>query len=273
MLNTGIIAAVAAFCTFFGSEDGDIVRVYADGERTDIYESAYVEENSVYVPLQEVGESLGAVAVVWSPESETMELEAPGLFITATVGDEYMEANGRFIYLPGGVQYRFNRVMVPADGLALAFGAELTYLPKVGAVCFTSGTPIESGEGFYDEDDVYWLSRLIQAEAGGESMRGKISVGSVVMNRVASGDFPNTVEKVIFDSNCGIQFSPAYNGAIYNTPSDDSVIAAKLALDGARPVGDCLYFSASYLSDSCWAARTMCVYETIGRQTFYTSSF
>lgn len=269
MLNTGIIAAVAAFCTFFSGEDGDIVRIYAGGERTDIYESAYVEDNTLYVPLQEVSESLGAVAVVWSPEDETMELEAPELFITATVGDEYIEANGRFLYVPGGVQYRHNRVMVPAEVLARAFGAELTYLPKVDAVRFDSGTPIESGDSFYDETDVYWLSRLIQAEAGGESMRGKISVGSVVQNRVLSDEFPDTIEAVIFDSSCGIQFSPAYNGAIYNTPSSDSIIAAKLALDGARPVGDCLYFSASYLSESCWAARTMCVYETIGRQTFY----
>lgn len=269
MLNTGIIAAVAAFCTLFSPDDGGTVRIYADGERTDIYESAYIEDETVYVPLEEVSESLGAVAVVWSPQEETMELEAPDLFLTATVGDEYIEANGRFLYVPGCVQYRHNRVMVSAEALAKAFGAELTYLPKVGAVRFTSGTPIESGESFYDPEDVYWLSRLIEAEAGGESMKGKISVGSVVINRVECDEFPDTVEGVIFDSRCGIQFSPAYNGAIYNTPSEDSVTAAKLALDGAKPVGGCLYFSASYLSDSCWAARTMCVYETIGKQTFY----
>jgi N-acetylmuramoyl-L-alanine amidase len=97
-----------------------------------------------------------------------------------------------------------------------------------------SGT-IVSGDQYYDSDDVKWLSRIINAEAEAEPLEGKIAVGNVVLNRVASDEFPDTIYSVIFDKANGVQFSPTASGAIYNTPTDESVLAAKMCLDG--PVG------------------------------------
>ncbi len=268
MVNTAILAA-ALVCTLYAPSECEGIRVFAEEVRTDIYESAYVYESEVYVPLQEVCETLGATAVIWDGETEVMEVEAPGAVIRAEVHELYMECNGRYIYIPGEVQYRHNRVMVPATAVAWAFGGQAEYLYEGRVVNISTGEPPESGSSFYGENDLYWLSRLIEAEAGGESMEGKISVGSVVMNRVESDKFPDTVEEVIFDKKFNIQFSPAYNGAIYNTPSEDSVIAAKLSLEGAKPVEDCLYFSAASLSKTCWAAKALGIYDTIGGQTFY----
>ena len=57
----------------------------------------------------------------------------------------------------------------------------------------------------YSENDLYWLSRIIEAEASGESFSGKIAVGNCVLNRVKSSEFPNTIYDVIFDKNHGVQ--------------------------------------------------------------------
>ncbi len=104
----------------------------------------------------------------------------------------------------------------------------------------TSGSgPILSGEQAYQADVVYWLSRIIYAESGNQPLDGKIAVGNVVLNRVASPRFPNSVYEVIFQRN---QFTPAANGSINRTPSAESVVAAKLCLDGANTAGSALYF-------------------------------
>ena len=91
--------------------------------------------------------------------------------------------------------------------------------------------------------DIYWLARIIEAEAGGESYKGKVAIGNVILNRVNSKDFPNTIYNVIFEYYGNIpQFSPVADGTIYNTPSEESINAAKDALNGARPVGNSTYF-------------------------------
>ena len=61
--------------------------------------------------------------------------------------------------------------------------------------------------------------------------------------------------------------TPAATGAVYNTPSAESVIAAKLALDGASTAGESLYFNAAGVR--CWASRNREVYATIGGQVFF----
>jgi N-acetylmuramoyl-L-alanine amidase len=86
------------------------------------------------------------------------------------------------------------------------------------------------------------------------------------MNRVASPIFPDTVHEVIFDKQYGIQFTPAYSGAIYNTPSEECIIAAKIALDGGNTAGNSLYFASS---KNCWAARARPFAMTIGGHYFY----
>jgi N-acetylmuramoyl-L-alanine amidase len=52
------------------------------------------------------------------------------------------------------------------------------------------GGAIESGDTWYDEEDLYWLSRIISAEARGESLEGQIAVGNVVLNRMKSDRWP-----------------------------------------------------------------------------------
>ena len=91
-------------------------------------------------------------------------------------------------------------------------------------------------------------------------------MGNVVLNRVASPLFPNTVRDVLFQPN---QFTPASSGVLQRTPSAESVIAAKLCLDGANTAGNALYFVNPRVSPNSWAARNRPYVATIGAHAFF----
>ena len=126
--------------------------------------------------------------------------------------------------------------------------------------------PIASGDSFYNSTDLYWLSRIIYAESGNQPLEGKIAVGNVVLNRVASSLFPNSVYDVIFQRN---QFTPASSGSINRVPSEDAVIAAKLCLDGANTADNALYFVNPKASPNSWASRNCTYVATIGAHAFF----
>ena len=89
------------------------------------------------------------------------------------------------------------------------------------------------------------LAALIFCEAGNQPYEGQVAVGAVVMNRVRSGSFPNTITDVIYQSG---QFTPAMTGWLDSVLASDgytdsAMQAAADALAGSNPVGDCLYFS------------------------------
>lgn len=89
------------------------------------------------------------------------------------------------------------------------------------------------------------LAALIFCEAGNQPYEGQVAVGAVVMNRVRSGSFPDTITDVIYQSG---QFTPAMTGWLDSVLASDgytdsAMQAAADALAGSNPVGDCLYFS------------------------------
>lgn len=93
-------------------------------------------------------------------------------------------------------------------------------------------------------DDTTLLAALIYCEAGNQSYEGMVAVGAVVLNRVASSSFPNTIYDVIYQSG---QFTPAYSGALASALASGvpsaCYDAAVAALNGENPVGGALYFN------------------------------
>ena len=129
---------------------------------------------------------------------------------------------------------------------------------------------LNDNDGFmYNEEDVYWLSRIVFAESRGESYEGKLAVANTVINRVKSDIYPNSVKDVIFDTNHGIQYQPVANGTIYNTPDAESEMAAKEALEGKNIIGGCMFFFNPKISTSSWIADNREFYMTIGNHSFY----
>lgn len=118
------------------------------------------------------------------------------------------------------------------------------------------------------EEERHLLERLVEAEAKGESLTGKIAVANVVLNRVKSDKFPDTITEVIMQDG---QFSPVINGSINNMPSKDSILAVKKAVDEGYKVfgSDVLYFCNKKIAQNQWIAENKKVAMTIGNHTFY----
>ena len=100
-------------------------------------------------------------------------------------------------------------------------------------------------------------------------MAGKIAVGTVVMNRVKSSQYPNTVYGVIFDKKYGTQFTPVASGSIYNTPSADSIEAARRVLQGERTDSRILFFVNEKIATNNWISKNRTYITTIGNHKFY----
>lgn len=103
--------------------------------------------------------------------------------------------------------------------------------------------------------EVDLLARLIEAETGGEIYQAKVAVGGVVVNRVQSPDWPNSISSVI-NQKIGEyqQFTPVKNGMINNKPSEDSIKAAKAAINGSDPSkGAMFYFDDSSTNQWLWS--------------------
>lgn len=122
----------------------------------------------------------------------------------------------------------------------------------------------------YTSTDLYWLSRIINAEAEAEPYSGKVAVGNVILNRVRLSSFPNTVKGVIFEYYKGIpQFSPVADGTIYNAPNSDSIKAAKAAFSGTNYVGNATYFFNPDKSEGTWIVNNKTYVKRIGNHVFY----
>ena len=251
------------------------VPVYIDGVRC--LTDAYIIENGVtYLPLRTLAmQMLDTPEIYWSDANGYAVVKTDSLTITAKPGDCYITANGRYlalsglypaeITLVGGVTY------VPLRTAVRAMGGEIHWNAADRTVEITRGTgAIEHGSSYYNDDEVYWLSRIIYAESGAEPLRGQLAVGSVVMNRAASKQFPNTIYGVIFDRKWGVQFTPIANGAIYKTPSAESIIAAKLILDGCRISNHALYFLDPRQASSFWIVENRQALFSIGCHDFYS---
>ncbi len=121
-----------------------------------------------------------------------------------------------------------------------------------------------SSRGSFREDEVTLLAKAITGEARGEPYIGQVAVGAVVLNRVKSPSFPNTIAGVIYQPGA---FTAVSDGQI-NLPPDPSCLkAARDALNGWDPTGGCLYYWNPATATSKWI-WTRTVVRKIGKHWF-----
>jgi N-acetylmuramoyl-L-alanine amidase len=108
------------------------------------------------------------------------------------------------------------------------------------------------------------LARLIHAEARGESYTGQVAVGAVVLNRVRSSSFPNTISAVIYQP---YAFTCVNDGQINLSPNETAFSAAKDAMNGWDPSYGSLYYYNPAVATSKWIFSRKTVV-TIGRHVF-----
>ena len=265
-----IINADAAERESYDFPDGSAeVSVYYGGRRILADESAIID-SVTYVPLRAFSEQMGAESVEWNSSSRTATVKKNGIEILVTDRASYIEAAGRILYTPTGIKNIGNRLFVPIRPIAAALSRDVEWNGESRSVIVSESTrAFASAKQFYDSTDLYWLSRIISAEARGEPFLGKIAVGNVVLNRKASASYPNTVYGVIFDRKHGTQFSPVSYGTIYNTPTAESVIAAKICLEGYSLSNEILFFVNPKYATSNWISKNRPFAFKIGSHWFY----
>lgn len=116
----------------------------------------------------------------------------------------------------------------------------------------------------YQESELSLLSRLVSGEARGEPYIGQVAVAAVVLNRVRSDEFPDTISGVIFQPGA---FDAVWDGQFDLTPTDSCIRAARDAINGWDPTGGCVYYYNPSTATNEWI-WTRQVQLTIGRHAF-----
>ena len=245
------------------------ISVYIDG--TKFSGGVQVKDDTTYVGIRRFATTLDPDAKVsYNYSTRTLTVKTDSLSISCKDGDYYIVVNGRYFYYDKPIYMKSGVMYAPILNLYKAFGASIKWDSKIHGFTVSKGSgKVASGESYYREDEVYWLSKIISAESRGEPLNGKIAVGNVILNRVKSSSFPNTIYGVIFDKKYGIQFSPVANGTIYDSPTAESIIAAKICLEGYSVSNEILYFVNPKKAPNSWISKNGSLITTIGNHAFY----
>ena len=249
------------------------LRVYVDGLLT---ARAYTKDGEVYLSPADICACLGLeTEESYEPRSQRTAIRGQDLVFDAENGYPYLSVNGRYLYNESGFLYTDGRSFFPLPVIEKMFNARGT-LSVDGDRLDLELREAELLQGWdhyyrdtYGADNVLWLCRIISAESRDQPFAGMIGVGNVVLNRVESDMFPDTIFDVVFDTHNGVQFSPVIDGTIYKPASDRAVIAACLCLEGYSTVGESLFFASPSLSDITWLQENYTYVTTIGGHVFY----
>ncbi|MBQ7369421.1 MAG: spore cortex-lytic enzyme [Clostridia bacterium] len=121
-----------------------------------------------------------------------------------------------------------------------------------------------SGNNGYSSSDLYLLARTIYAEGRGEPYTGQVAIGAVVMNRVRSPQFPNTISGVVYQRHA---FTAVSDGQINLTPDDKAMKAARDAMNGWDPTGGAIYYYNPAIATSSWIFDRQTI-AVIGKHVF-----
>lgn len=237
----------------------------------DLSDKALLINDTTYVTLRSFSDALTSAEISYNAWQRQADVVAQGLLLTATDGAYVVEANGRPLFAMTPVVIMSNgKMYVPIRTLAKAYGVSVLWEDSTRTVNIRGAfSPLESADTYYNADELYWLSRIINAESRGEPMLGQIAVGNVVLNRVRHRDYPATIYGVIFDRKHGVQFSPVLDGSIYRSPTYSSTLSAKIVLEGFTLSDDALFFLAPKIAQSNWIVNNRTYLFTVGNHDFY----
>ena len=121
-----------------------------------------------------------------------------------------------------------------------------------------------SSSGNYSSSDLYLMAKAIYAEGRGESYTGQVAIGAVIMNRLRSPDFPNTIAGIVYQKGA---FTAVADGQINLEPNQTAYNAARDAMNGWDPTYGAIYYYNPAKSTSAWIFTRQTV-TTIGKHVF-----
>ena len=163
------------------------------------------------------------------------------------------------------VKYFQQKNGLKADGIAgKSTFAALGMNDSVKALEGNNGSSSSSSSSKYTSSDLYLLAKTIYAEARGESYTGQVAVGAVILNRVKSSAFPNTISGVVYQKHA---FTAVSDGQINLEPDKTAMNAAQDAMNGWDPTYGCIYYYNPAVATSSWIFSRKTV-TTIGKHVF-----
>lgn len=145
-----------------------------------------------------------------------------------------------------------------------ALGMNSSYNVLVGGANGVGGSGSTGSTRGYSNADVYLLAKTIYAEGRGEPYTGQVAIGAVVLNRIRSKNFPNTVSGVVYQKHA---FTAVTDGQINLTPNETAMRAARDAINGWDPTGGALYYYNPAVATSSWIFDRQTV-TVIGKHVF-----
>jgi N-acetylmuramoyl-L-alanine amidase len=238
---------VFAYKTSSGIEPHAYITIKVNGNivRTDT--PPFLEDGRVFVPVRFVAESLG-MDINFDSVSKKVEIICNEDIIEVWSADNKIVVNGNTDGSEAVIQIMNGRTFVPLRTIAENLGVEVKWDPVTLSVqLFKENISVADeyvhGRSYTDED-LLWLSRIVTIETGWQCFDAKLGVANVVLNRVSSSIFPSKIYDVIFDTNYTVQFPTAYYERFPTLePNAQSIMAAKMALEGINNVENCLYFN------------------------------
>lgn len=262
-----IVACLGALS--LGANAETPIDISVNGTYIQLDAAPVIENGRTLVPVRALSNALDFDSVTWNAANKQVQIADNSTQISLQIGSKTATVNGNSAQMDTAAKLMHNKTYVPLRFLAEATGAAVNWNSrKYTAEIIKDGISVPASAG-YTEDMLDWLARIVHAEAQGESKAGKVAVANVVLNRVDSNQFPDTIYGVIFDTQYGVQFTPVANGTIYNTPGGESYSAAKQAMHGRNEAGESLYFCNPQTSTSTWILQNRQLYRTIGKHEFY----
>lgn len=278
--NPAVATAPAA-----GETAGAVTALVNDAE---IAGAVLTEEGRVLVPMRAFFEAAGA-EVYWDAASRTVRAFTGERTVTLQVGNAEASLSGRSVSLDAPPRIINDRVYIPLRFATDALGGEVSWngekqvatvnlnRPVDGEVvatptgATTPASPVSEEDVLvlYSAEEIDLFVRVVNAEAYGEPFEGKVAVAAVILNRVRSNRFPNSITEVLLAPN---QFTVVKNGQVNRNLHPDSRSAVIRALNGEDPTGGALYFNATrYTNGSFWTRLRNEGWQEIriGNQTFF----
>jgi len=162
------------------------ISVYVNNEKLYSDVDPYLENNRSFLPIRTIAEALGA-KVSWDAKNKIAIIQKDNTTINLPIGSNSAIVNGKEYILDAPIQLYLSRTMVPVRFISEILDINVSWDQDSYSVLINSSLANIKQEEFnsstVNDNDVYWLSRIIEAEAQGESYEGKLAVANVVLNR------------------------------------------------------------------------------------------
>lgn len=229
----------------------------------------YIKEGRSMLPVRTFAEALGATEVIWNGDVQKVAILYEELVIIFQIGSVEYTINEVAYEMDVAPIIIDGRTMVPVRVLAEILGCTINWNSNYWTVEITKENYVMADDYVadfqYTYEDVTWLARIVTVEALNIGYEAKLAVANVVLNRVKNGQFPNSIQDVIFDRNYAVQFPPAHRDSFQTLePFDDSLKAAVAALSGVNNISECLYFN-----NKPFKGKSSDLYKIIEGEYFY----